>query len=80
MEWEEGSKIPKTDSRVAAIRILSKWALTVNTTNKWVDSNNLVTMAKCTDLCQECRHLHHTQITTETRLWQDMVLMGSPLV
>jgi len=60
VEWEEGSKIPKTDSRVAVIRILSKWALTVNTTNKWVDSNNLVTMAKCTDLCQECRHLHHT--------------------
>jgi len=60
VEWEEGSKIPKTDSRVAVIRILSKWVLTVNTTNKWVDSNNLVTMAKCTDLCQECRHLHHT--------------------
>ena len=60
VEWEEGSKIPKTDSRVAVIRILSKWALTVNTTNKWVDSNNLVTMVKCTDLCQECRHLHHT--------------------
>jgi len=60
VEWEEGCKILKTDSRVAVIRILSKWALTVNTTNKWVDSNNLVTMAKCTDLCQECRHLHHT--------------------